>query len=159
MEFLDLVTAFQSFVAAAGQIVPGLRACLDRLWQRSAQKWAHTNQTSRDRFEATQHSAGSRERCGLCGLHIGIDLDMRWGSTTLEGTEDSWDGTGSVADASRALGFSRANGYDLVRRGEFPCRGLRVGRTTRVVNASLLRVLESGDPEYNGSQAIPCTRS
>lgn len=32
-----------------------------------------------------------------------------------------------------ALGFSRAKGYDLVRRGEFPCRGvLRIGRITRV---------------------------
>ncbi len=31
----------------------------------------------------------------------------------------TWDGTGtgSVADASRALGFSRAKGYTLVRRG------------------------------------------
>ncbi|WGD44826.1 helix-turn-helix domain-containing protein [Streptomyces cathayae] len=65
----------------------------------------------------------------------------------------TWDGTGSVADASRALGFSRAKGYDLVRRGEFPCRVLRIGRTTRVVTASLLRVLESGEPEYNGARA------
>ncbi|MDQ0687106.1 putative DNA-binding transcriptional regulator AlpA [Streptomyces achromogenes] len=65
----------------------------------------------------------------------------------------TWDGTGSVEDASRALGFSRAKGYDLVRRGEFPCRVLRIGRTTRVVTASLLRVLESGEPEYNGALA------
>ncbi|MFF6911855.1 helix-turn-helix domain-containing protein [Streptomyces sp. NPDC012466] len=65
----------------------------------------------------------------------------------------TWDGTGSVEDASRALGFSRAKGYDLIRRGEFPCRVLRIGRTTRVVTASLLRVLESGVPEYNGTHA------
>ncbi|MFJ6571203.1 helix-turn-helix domain-containing protein [Streptomyces sp. NPDC091292] len=117
----------------------------------------------------------------LGGLHNGIDLSARWGATTLKGTEESamhsqshelqgskcspariratWDGTGSVADASRALGFSRAKGYDLVRRGEFPCRVLRVGHTTRVVTASLLRVLESGEPEYNGPHASPCTRS
>lgn len=63
----------------------------------------------------------------------------------------TWDGTGSVADASKALGFSRAKGYALVRCGEFPCRVLRVGRSTRVVTASLLRVLDSGEPEYNGA--------
>ncbi|MER6704293.1 helix-turn-helix domain-containing protein [Streptomyces fumanus] len=67
------------------------------------------------------------------------------------------DGTGSVEDASRALGFSRAKGYDLVRRGEFPCRVLRIGRTTRVVTASLLRVLESGEPEYNRAPTGDCT--
>ncbi|MFJ4880406.1 hypothetical protein ACIP93_35055 [Streptomyces sp. NPDC088745] len=60
-----------------------------------------------------------------------------------------WSGTGSVADSCRAFGFSRAKGYDLIRRGEFPCRVLRIGRGTRVVTASLLRVLESGNPEYN----------
>ena len=62
----------------------------------------------------------------------------------------TWGGTGSVTEAARALGFSRAKGYDLVQRGEFPCRVLRIGRTSRVVTASLLRVLESGEPEYNG---------
>ncbi|MEN8655281.1 helix-turn-helix domain-containing protein [Streptomyces sp. 21So2-11] len=61
----------------------------------------------------------------------------------------TWSGTSSVADASEAFGFSRAKGYDLVRRGQFPCRVLQIGRGTRVVTASLLRVLESGDPEYN----------
>ncbi|MFF3459025.1 helix-turn-helix domain-containing protein [Streptomyces sp. NPDC002730] len=63
----------------------------------------------------------------------------------------TWGGTGSVEDASRAFGFSRAKGYDLVRRGEFPCRVLRIGRSTRVVTASLLRVLDSGEPEYSAT--------
>ncbi|KPI15879.1 hypothetical protein OK006_10758 [Actinobacteria bacterium OK006] len=44
----------------------------------------------------------------------------------------TWDGTGSVEDSSKALGFSRAKGYDLIRRGDFPCRVLRIGRRTRV---------------------------
>ncbi|MBT2527888.1 hypothetical protein J7E91_21305 [Streptomyces sp. ISL-99] len=69
----------------------------------------------------------------------------------------TWDGTGSVEDASKALRFSRAKGYDLVRRGEFPCRVLRIVRTTRVGTASLLRVLETGEPEYNGGHAGYCT--
>ncbi|WP_406502905.1 helix-turn-helix transcriptional regulator [Streptomyces sp. NBC_00212] len=71
----------------------------------------------------------------------------------------TWGGTGSVEDASRAFGFSRAKGYDLVRRGEFPCRVLRLGRTTRVVTASLLRVLDSGEPEYSGPHVGCCTPS
>ncbi|MFJ2739713.1 helix-turn-helix domain-containing protein [Streptomyces sp. NPDC087440] len=61
----------------------------------------------------------------------------------------TWSGTGSVEDAARVFGMSRSKGYDLVRRGEFPCRVLMIGRTARVVTASLLRVLESGEPEYN----------
>lgn len=65
----------------------------------------------------------------------------------------TWSGTSSVADASKAFGLSRAKGYDLVRQGQFPCRVLQIGRGTRVVTASLLRVLESGEPEYNRADA------
>lgn len=79
----------------------------------------------------------------------------RYSSARISAT---WDATGSVEDASRALGFSRAKGYDLVRTGLFPCRVLRIGRQTRVVTASLLRVLESGDPEYNDAR-IGCPPS
>jgi predicted DNA-binding transcriptional regulator AlpA len=81
-------------------------------------------------------------------MHIKIDetLGPRYSPAHIRAT---WGGTGSVEDASRALGFSRAKGYDLVRNGQFPCRVLRIGRKTRVVTASLLRVLESGVPEYN----------
>ncbi|BDE37747.1 hypothetical protein SLITK23_09920 [Streptomyces lividans] len=42
---------------------------------------------------------------------------------------------------------------------EFPCRVLRTGRTARVVTAYLLRVLESGEPEYNGAPTGHCTPS
>ncbi|MEU7230299.1 helix-turn-helix domain-containing protein [Streptomyces chrestomyceticus] len=61
----------------------------------------------------------------------------------------TWSGTASVEDAAQAFGLSRSKSYDLVRRGEFPCRVLPIGRTARVVTASLVRVLESGEPEYN----------
>ncbi|MFK0295552.1 helix-turn-helix domain-containing protein [Streptomyces sp. NPDC090442] len=74
------------------------------------------------------------------------DMDSLYSPSHIRTT---WGGTGSIEDASRAFGFSRAKGYDLVRRGEFPCRVLRIGRSTRVVTASLLRVLESGEPEYS----------
>jgi hypothetical protein len=56
--------------------------------------------------------------------------------------------------AAQAFGLSRSKSYDLVRRGEFPCRVLPIGRTAHVVTASLLRMLESGEPEYNG--ALQC---
>ncbi|MGW1814985.1 helix-turn-helix domain-containing protein [Streptomyces sp. NPDC002125] len=84
------------------------------------------------------------------GMHTEIDetLGPRYSPHHIRAT---WDGTGSVEEASRALGFSRAKGYDLIRSGQFPCRVLCIGRKTRVVTASLLRVLESGDPEYNNA--------
>ena len=42
---------------------------------------------------------------------------------------------------ARALGLSRSTGYELARRGEFPCRVLHVGSSYRVPTAELLRVL------------------
>lgn len=71
----------------------------------------------------------------------------------------TWGGTGSVEEASKAFGFSRAKGYDLVRQGKFPCRVLRIGRSTRVVTTSLLRVLDSGVPAYNGAHEGDCRPS
>ena len=46
-----------------------------------------------------------------------------------------------VGTAARALGIGRSTGYELARRGEFPCRVLRVGGSYRVPTADLLRVL------------------
>ena len=46
-----------------------------------------------------------------------------------------------IATAARALGLSRSTGYELARRGEFPCRVLHVGSSYRVPTAELLRVL------------------
>jgi predicted DNA-binding transcriptional regulator AlpA len=46
-----------------------------------------------------------------------------------------------VSTAARALGLSRSTGYDLARRGKFPCRVLHVGSSYSVPTAELLRVL------------------
>ena len=46
-----------------------------------------------------------------------------------------------VSTAARALGLSRSTGYELARRGEFPCRVLHVGSSYRVPTVELLRVL------------------
>ena len=47
----------------------------------------------------------------------------------------------NIETAARALGLSRSTGYELARRGEFPCRVLHVGSSYRVPTAELLRVL------------------
>jgi hypothetical protein len=44
-------------------------------------------------------------------------------------------------DACRAFNIGRSAGYDLVARGEFPCRVITVGNRYRVVTADLRRVL------------------
>lgn len=49
--------------------------------------------------------------------------------------------TVDVGTAARALGLGRSTGYELARRGEFPCRVLRVGSSYRVPTAELLRLL------------------
>lgn len=47
----------------------------------------------------------------------------------------------NVDTAARALGLSRSTGYELARRGQFPCRVLRVGSSYRVPTAELLPIL------------------
>jgi hypothetical protein len=46
-----------------------------------------------------------------------------------------------VSTAARALGLSRSTGYELARRGEFPCRVLHIGSSYRVPTVELLRIL------------------
>jgi excisionase family DNA binding protein len=46
-----------------------------------------------------------------------------------------------VSTAARALGLGRSTAYELARRGEFPCRVLRIGSSYRIPTAELLRVL------------------
>lgn len=57
--------------------------------------------------------------------------------------------TVDVVTAGRAFGISRDGAYDLVRRGAFPVRTIRVGRALRVPRAELLRVLGVADAEQN----------
>jgi excisionase family DNA binding protein len=49
--------------------------------------------------------------------------------------------TVDVTTAARALGLGRSTAYELARRGEFPCRVLRIGSSYRIPTADLLRVL------------------
>lgn len=43
--------------------------------------------------------------------------------------------------AGRAYGMGRTKAYELAKRGEFPCRVLRIGNAYRVTRADLLRSL------------------
>ncbi|MFD5397514.1 hypothetical protein ACFWJW_25250 [Streptomyces sp. NPDC127097] len=42
---------------------------------------------------------------------------------------------------SRALGLGRSKGYALAKRGQYPCKVLRLGNAYRVVTADLLELL------------------
>jgi hypothetical protein len=63
---------------------------------------------------------------------------------TLE-TIRNWPATVDIPTACRPLGISRAHGYVLAGRGEFPARTLKIGGCYRVITASLIRLLE-GEP-------------
>ncbi|MFB9463566.1 integrase [Streptomyces cinereospinus] len=43
--------------------------------------------------------------------------------------------------ANRALSIGRSTGYALAKRGQYPCRVLRLGNAYRVVTAELHRLL------------------
>lgn len=43
--------------------------------------------------------------------------------------------------ACRAHGIGRTSGYALAKRGEFPCRVLKIGNQYRVTRADLLKSL------------------
>ncbi|MFJ8888092.1 hypothetical protein ACIRJR_32475 [Streptomyces sp. NPDC102402] len=42
---------------------------------------------------------------------------------------------------ARALGLGRSKGYELAKRGQYPCKVLRLGNAYRVVTADLLALL------------------
>jgi hypothetical protein len=43
--------------------------------------------------------------------------------------------------SNRALGLGRSKGYELAKRGAYPCKVLRLGNAYRVVTADLLDLL------------------
>lgn len=73
--------------------------------------WMHTNET------AEQSKGMTREE--LLALPAAVDLDT----------------------GNRALGLGRSKGYELAKRGEYPCKVLRLGKAYRVVTADLLDLL------------------
>ncbi len=63
--------------------------------------------------------------------------------------------TVDVPTAARALGLGRSTAYELARRGEFPCRVLRVGRSYRVPTAGLMQVLGIEPPTREEAPGEP----
>jgi excisionase family DNA binding protein len=47
----------------------------------------------------------------------------------------------SIMTAARALGLSRTYAYELAKRGDFPCRIIRIGTTYRVPTVELRKLL------------------
>lgn len=54
-----------------------------------------------------------------------------------------WPATVSVPQAATALGCSKSQLYELIKRGEAPVRTLSFGRRYVVITASLVSVLET----------------
>ncbi len=71
------------------------------------------------RDEAMAEQARGMTRGELLALPVAVDLDT----------------------GNRALGLGRSKGYELAKRGEYPCKVLRLGKAYRVVTADLLNLL------------------
>lgn len=56
--------------------------------------------------------------------------------------------------ANRALSLSRTTGYDLAKRGRYPCTVLRLGNAYRVVTADLLKLLHIDVPGPAGVEEL-----
>jgi predicted DNA-binding transcriptional regulator AlpA len=57
-----------------------------------------------------------------------------------------WPATVSVRMAAAAFGISTSHAYELITRGEFPARVIRLGSRRRVVvTESIVRVLSAAD--------------
>jgi len=56
-----------------------------------------------------------------------------------------WPAAVSIAQASKAFGFSRSHGFELAHRGEFPARVIKAGGRYVVVTADVIRQLGGGD--------------
>jgi hypothetical protein len=58
-----------------------------------------------------------------------------------------WPATVDIPMANTALGLSRAHGYALAQRGEYPARILKLGGRYRVVTASIIRLLSENSED------------
>ena len=64
-----------------------------------------------------------------------------------------------ITTAGKALGLSRTRAYELAKRGEFPCRVIRIGETYRVPTPELLKLLGIEPARPGASAPIPEPRS
>jgi len=68
---------------------------------------------------------------------------MATGSTERPTLDDirRWPAAVSIPRACAAFGISKAHGYGLVKRGEFPVRVITMGGRYAVITADLVRLL------------------
>ncbi|NEC44848.1 hypothetical protein [Streptomyces sp. SID8016] len=71
------------------------------------------------RENSTEGSSKGMSREDLLALPVAVDLET----------------------SNRALGLGRSKGYELAKRGAYPCKVLRLGNAYRVVTADLLILL------------------
>ncbi|MFC9038419.1 hypothetical protein [[Kitasatospora] papulosa] len=71
------------------------------------------------RESSTEGSPKGMSREDLLALPVAVDLET----------------------SNRALGLGRSKGYELAKRGAYPCKVLRLGNAYRVVTADLLILL------------------
>ena len=62
--------------------------------------------------------------------------------------------TVDLMTAAAALGLGRTKAYELVHRGQFPCRVIRIGEVYRIPTAGLLELLGVAAEEPRPSTAI-----
>jgi predicted DNA-binding transcriptional regulator AlpA len=62
---------------------------------------------------------------------------------TLKEIRELWPATVDVPAAGVVFGLSRSHSYELVSRGEFPAKVIKVGSRYRVVTASIIDALSS----------------
>lgn len=55
----------------------------------------------------------------------------------------TWPAVVNVERASRALGFSKSHGFNLIRDGRFPARVIEAGGRKVVVTASIIAALSA----------------
>lgn len=64
-------------------------------------------------------------------------------TTTLTEIRTSWPPTVDVPTAALAFGISRSHAYDLVVRGQFPAKVIKVGSRYRVITESIVAALSA----------------
>lgn len=79
-------------------------------------------------------------------VHRDQPVAGRQESATLSKIKQSWPPTVDVPTAAMVFGVSRSHAYELVIRGEFPAKVIKVGSRYRVITESIIRAL-SADAE------------
>jgi predicted DNA-binding transcriptional regulator AlpA len=63
----------------------------------------------------------------------------------------TWPATVDPPTGGSPFGISRSYSYELIKRGEFPAKVIKVGGKYRVVTASILAVLGAQDADHRMS--------